>query len=812
MGILSRDIRTGLRSLRKAPAFTAIAILALGLGIGANTAIFSVADALLLKPLPMADADRLVVLGEQAPGQTGDDFIGVAPSNFLDWQQQSKSMEAMTLWMWDSVSLTGEGTPDKAQGYLVMTNFFSLCGVAPQLGRTFLPEEGNPGNDGVVVLSHALWVTRFGADPKIIGNTIHVDSLPKTVVGVMPESFRFPITADLWMPLALRPVDWARRDWRALFAMGKLRPGATLHTANAELNGVELHLGDAYPSTLRGWHVLVTPIRLFSIGTDAHDYTMILLVAVGLVLLLICANIANLQFVRGAGRVKEVAIRSALGASRWRIIRQLLTESLLIAFGGAAVGILFALWTIRLILFNMPNDVSKTIAGWNQIHLDFRALAFTVLAAGVAGLLAGLLPSVVTTRIGLNDTLKEGGRLNSAGRSRRRLRSLLVILQVALAVILLGGAGLLVRAFNSISNAHRNLRPASLLTMIINLPYSRYSTPAQMYGFYDQVLARMSALPGVQAAAATTSLPYGIGHSSHVFSIEGRPWTNPGEAQNAISESVSPNYFQFMGIPLIRGREFTDQDSADSPKVAVISASLSRAYWPNENPIGHRVKFGAADDSKPPWLSIVGVVSDVPMNWQNPERGFVIYSPYRQFARVYSSLLMRTSGRPESFVSAARAAIFSVDPEQPLMDIKPMEQVVRESTINIAYVAAMMAALGVLALALSALGIYGVMSYSVAESTHEIGIRMALGALPGNVLRLTVGRGMVLAGTGIAIGVPLTFWLAPVLGSFLTGIGPISPLTLAGSSLVLAAVAVVACWIPARRAMRVDPLIALRHE
>jgi putative ABC transport system permease protein len=812
MGILFQDIRYGFRSLRKAPAFTAIAVLALGLGIGANTAIFSVADALLLKPLPIPESEQLIVLGEQAPGQSGDDYIGVAPANFLDWQQQSKSMQAMTIWMWDSVSLTGEGTPDKAQGYLVMSNFFSLCGVQPLLGRTFLPDENKPGNEKVIVLSHGLWAARFGSDPQIIGRAIHVDGAPVTVVGVMPESFRFPITADLWMPLALEPALWARRDWRAFFAMGKLNSGVSVGNANAEINGLEARLGQAYPSTLLGWHVLVTPLRLFSIGTDAHNYTLILLLAVGFVLLLICANIANLQFVRGAGRVKEIAIRSALGASRWRVIRQLLTESALIALAGAVFGLLFAQWTIRLVFLNMPSDVAKAIAGWENIHVDFRALAFTMAAAAVAGLLAGLLPAIVTSRIGLNDTLKEGGRSSSAGRVRQRLRSLLVILQVALAVILLGGGVLLVRAFDHLKNVHRNLRPESLLTMLINLPAERYNKPDKIYGFFDQVMARMSAVPGVQGAAVTTSLPYGTAHSSHVFSIEGRPWSNPAEAQNAMSESISPNYFQLLGIPLIRGREFTDQDTPAAPRVALISASLARAYWPSENPIGHRVKFGAADDARPPWLSIVGVVSDVSMNWQNPENGFMIYSPHRQFARTYSSLILRTSGRAESFVSAARSVVFSVDPEQPLMDIKPMEQIIRESTINIAYVAVMLAALGVLALALSALGVYGVMSYSVAESTHEIGIRMALGALPGNVLRLTVGRGMILAAAGIAIGIPSSFWLAPLLGSYLSGIGPLDPVTLAEASLVLACVAFIACWIPARRAMRVDPLIALRHE
>jgi predicted permease len=810
---LLRDVRYGLRALRKSPAFTAVAILALGLGIGANAAIFSVADAFLLKPLPLPDMDHLVVVMEQAPGQSGNDYSGVSPANFLDWRQQSKTLRDMTIWYWDSVNLTGEGVPEKAQGYQVLPNFFTLTSAQPMLGRVFTPEESQPGNDGVVILSHDLWVRRYGADPHLIGQAIHIDDRPYTVVGIMPQAFRFPVTADLWLPLALPERQWTRRDWRPFFTMGRLNPGQTYKTASAEINAIELRLADVYPSNLRDWHVRVMPIRQFAVGDDAREDTMLLLIAVGLVLLLVCANVANLQFVRGAGRAKEIAIRSALGSTRWRTMRQLLTESVLIGLGGAILGVLFAFWTIRSVVLDMPQDVSRTIAGWNQIRLDARALAFTVVVAVVAGMLAGLLPALESTRVGLSETLKEGGRSGSSSRGRHRLRSLLVILQVALAVVLLGGAGLVVQKFRHVRDANQENRPDSLLTMVLNLPAARYATHDQIASFFDRTLSRMAALPGVQGVAISTSLPYGVGHSSHIFSIEGHPW-NASEDQNSIVESISPNYFRLMGVALIRGREFTEQDAFGTQNVVVISRSLARTYWQDRDPIGSRIKLAAMEDTRPAaaWLTIVGVVDDVLMDWTSPKHEFIIYRPYQQFPRVYASLLLRTSGRPENYEQAARTVISSVDPQQTLLDMKPMSDVIRESTINIAYVATMMTCLGILSLALAAIGVYGVMAYTTQQSTHEIGIRMALGALPGNVLRLIIGRGMLLTAAGLVIGIPISFWLTRLLGSYMSGIGSADPVALAGVSLLLVVVAFIACWIPARRAIRVDPMEALRYE
>ncbi len=818
MNSLWQDIRFGLRSLRKSPGFSAIAILALALGIGAGTAIFSVADALLLKPINLPDPDHLVILLEQAPGQLGIDATGVAPANFLDWKNQTKTLDEMSLWMWDSVNLTGTGDPEKVQGYAVSSNFFSIGGAQAFMGRTFLPEDGKPGHGDVVILSHGFWVRQFGSGPNIVNSTIHFDGKPYTVIGVMPPSFRFPIAAEVWLPLNIPDRLWTRRDWRALVAIGRLKPGAKPREASAEINGIEQRLGETYPSTLRGWHVVLTPIREFEVGTDAEGDTYLLLVAVGLVLLLVCANIANLQFVRGAGRVKEIAIRAALGGSRWRIVKQLLTESILLGLGGAVLGFLVAEWTIRLILLDIPAEKSNSIAGWESIRLDWRALAFSICVAVTAGILAGLLPSLESSRVALSETLKEGGRSSTSGRARHRLRSLLVIVQVASAIVLLALAGSLIRRFQGILDANRSYRPDTLLTMILNLPATKYSKPdskpdqIQIQAFFDKTLERIAALPGVEGAATTTTLPHSVGHSTHVFSIEGRPWTNPAESENADFECVSPSYFRVFGVPLIRGRDLTDQDVSTSPPVVVISQHLAHTYWPNEDPLGHRIRIGAADDPHYAWMTIVGVVGDLQMDWTDPALDSVIYIPYAQFPRAYASLAIRTSGNPASYVSAVRSAIASVDPDQPVFAVKSMSEQLREGTIELTTAAQMMGALGALALVLAAIGVYGVMAYVVADSKHELGIRMALGAFRGDIMKLIVGRGMLLVATGLVIGVPLSFMLIPLAGSYITGLGHADLLSLSAASLLLLVVALAACLVPARRATRVDPIVALRHE
>ena len=806
-----RDVVVGLRGLRKSPGFTAIAVLVLALGIGANTAIFSIADAFLLKPVSLPDPAHLVVMLELAPGETT--FVsGDSPANFADWKQQAQSFDGMTAWIWNAVNLTGEGFPENVQGYKVAANFFSLCAAKPLLGRTFSDDEDQPGRDAVVVLSSGLWTRRFGSDPAAIGRVIHLNTQPYTVIGVMPREFRFPMDAEIWMPLALPQNLQGRRDWRAMFAMARLKPGATLESSRAEMSTITQRLGAAYPDVDKGWHVYIEPIRIFAMGDNAHDYTRLLLGAVAFVLLLVCANVGNLQIVRGARRAREIAIRTALGGSRWRITRQLLTESILVAVAGALLSLAISNWTLHLVLAGMPRDTARAIPGFDQIHLDFRALLFTLTIAVGAGVVAGLFPALESLRVPVNETLKEGGRSGNGGRSRHRIKNILVVVQVGLAVVLLSCAAVVVRAFRAIQNGDARYRADSLLTMVVNLPDSRYPDHAARSAFIDGALVNLRAMPGALSAAETTIVPHTIGSSKTEFSIQEHPWTNPNEPKTADLEEVSPGYFHTMGIPLIRGREFTDEDSANGAQVAIISESIARTFWPGRDPIGRAVKFGSYNSKRSPWATIVGIVADVQMDWSDLGAEYAVYRPYRQQSRVYQSYVVRASVPPETLVSASRAAIAAADPNQPLMNVKPMSQVIHDSLFTIAYVAAMLGVLGSLAVVLAALGVYGVLAFTVAESTNEIGLRMALGALPSNILRFVLGRGMLLTGVGLLLGVPISYGVSRVLGAWLPGVRSVNIVSLTGVAATLMLAAVIACWFPAQRATRTEPIAALRHE
>ncbi len=674
-----QDIRYGLRTLRKSPGFTAIAVAVLALGIGANTAIFSIADALLLKPLNLPDTDHLVVMLEKAPTETIGG-AGVSPADFDAWREQAKSFEGISAWMWGSVSLTGIYLPEQIQGYKVTTNFFELCGTEPLLGRTFTESEDQPGEDGEVILSYRLWQRRFAGDRAVIGQVIHLDRRAYTVIGVMPQGFRFPIDTELWTPLALLPSERASRTWHSLYVLGKLNPGTTVQRANAEMDTISRRLGESYPNTNRGWGVQLTPIRRFSVGENAYEYTYLLLGAVGFVLLIVCANVGNLQFVRGAKRVKEVAIRTAMGGSRWRIVRQLLTESMMLALVGAALGVLLAEWTVHLMIAGMPQDVARTIAGFDAIRVDARALGFTIVVAVASGMLAGLFPALQSTRVRMSETLKEGGRGGTSGKVRQRLRGALVMVQVALAVVLLAGAGLIVRGFRAIQNSDARYKPESLLTMVLTLPAGTYGGLAQSTQFVDRALNQLASLPGASGAAVTTIIPHTIGNSNSDFVMQGRPWQNAGEARTADLEIISPNYFHVMGVPIIEGREFTDADSNGNAEVAIISQSLAKAYWPKESPIGHGIKFGHYE-SKYPWATIVGVVADMKQDWADISPSLAVYRPYRQISRAYMSFVLRSGGSAEGLIGEARMAMAAVDPEISLMNLKPMSEVIKDSLL-----------------------------------------------------------------------------------------------------------------------------------
>jgi len=528
--------------------------------------------------------------------------------------------------------------------------------------------------------------------------------------------------------------------------------------------------------------------------------------------LLVCANVGNLQLVRGAKRMREVAIRTALGGSRWRIVRQLLTESVLVAMAGALLSLVISNWTLRLVLTGMPTDTMRAIPNFDAIRLDFRALLFTMTIAIGAGVLAGLFPALESIRVPVNETLKEGGRGGTGGRARHRVRNILVVVQVGLAVVLLSCAALIIRAFRSIENGDARYRAASLLTMTVNLPDSQYSGHAPQVAFTAAALEKLAAMPGAQSAASTTIVPHTIGSSKIEFAIQDHPWASPADMKTADLESVSANYFRTLGVPLLRGREFTSEDSETGAQVAIISDSLARAFWPGGDAIGRNVKFGSYASKRSPWATVVGVVADVQMDWSDIGAQYAIYRPYLQQSRGYVSFVVRSSVPPGSLISASRSAIAAVDPNQPLLNIKTMQDVIRESLFTITYVAAMLGVLGSLALLLASLGVYGVLAFTVAESTSEIGIRMALGALPANILRFVLGRGLVLTAVGLVLGLPISYGMSRLLQQWLPGVRAIDPAIFAGVALALMAAALVACWVPARRAMRTEPIAALRHE
>jgi putative ABC transport system permease protein len=812
MNSLWQDVRFGMRMLLKHRVATIVCVVALALGIGANTAMFSVAEAFLLHPVPFENSERIVALVDSRP-QQNIDMNGVAPATYFDWQKEAHSFEQLGAYAWDELNLTGDREPQKVQNFQVSANFFPLIGVRPQLGRAFLPEEEEPGKNQEILLGHSLWEQRYASDPNIVNKIIKVDGKSYTVIGVMAKGFDFPMPAETWTPLALEVKDRLRRDNRWLWVLGRLKPNVSFPEAAAEMQTITQRQAEAYPETNKGWELRPRPLREFITGTLTRQYTLLLMGAVAFVLLIACADVANVQFARVTGRVNEFAVRTAMGGSRWRVIRQLLIESLLLSLAGAALGLFFAQWDIELILAHMPPDVAKFVAGWKTIRMDSGAFLFTLGAALLSGILSGVAPSLLSSRANLGETLKEGGRGSSVGRTRHRLRGALVIAEVALALVLLVGAGLLVKNFQGLLNVNESYAPETLLTMNLSLPEVQYGKPAARLNFHEQVLRRLGAVPGVQAAALVTHVPYanGGGIGTYDFSIEGRPLVQRGELRDAIVETIAPSYFNELNIPLRDGRLFTDADGAEAPPVAVISASLARRYFSGENPLGKHIKVGKAESDRP-WMTVVGIVNDVHYNWINKEDLPTIYGPFRQAPPYFTTIVLRTSGDPLKLVSAARAEIAAIDPDLPLYNIKPMDKVITESITGVAYVAAMMAILGVIALVLASVGVFGVMSYSVSERAHEIGIRMSMGAQTKDILRLVLGSGMLLTVLGLVIGLPVAFVLARALSTLLFGVEAGDPFSFIGLPLILATVAALACYLPARRAAQLDPLRALRHE
>lgn len=797
---LTQDVRFALRQFRKAPSFTAIAVLTLALGIGANTAIFSVVSAVLLTPLPYDNPEQLVA------------FLNAwtAPGELLEYRQRARSFTGIAAYSdGRELTLTGHGEPTRIKGTIATAEFFSLLGAKPTLGRIFRPGEDRTGQDRLVVLSYGLWQQRFGSDPHIIGQQIQLDGIDRTVVGVMPPDFRFPSAyTRLWVPASIDPANriglWS---WGFGNVIARLRPGVTVAQAAAEVRTLAPQMQELFPWNMPadwGNGVTVVPLQERMVG-NIRPTLLILFGAVGLVLLIACANVANLLLARTTARQKEIALRTALGAGRWRIVRQILTESVLLALIGGVVGVLLALWSVHLLTLLLPLDTPRL----GEIGIDARVMCFAIFLTALTGLLFGLLPSLRAAGSSMQRVLKEGGR-SGLSSSRHRLSGTLVGAQMALAVVLLTGAGLLTQSFWKLVQIYPGFRADNVVTATVAPPTFRYGDDGSRRVFYHELLQHLQTRPDVRGVAVTNHLPFASSGGT-VFKIEGRPdpATRGGDWPiAAYSGVISEGYLRTMGIRLLRGRGFTNADRADARRVVLVSESLAREYWPGEDPIGQRISGPARDE----WETIVGVVADVKFDSLTADNPTALYRPLDQGNVGVMSVVARTTADPELFVENLRKIVASIDPDTPVDDIRTMKQLLATSVAQPRFTMLLLAIFAVVALILGGVGIYGVIAYTVNQRTQEIGVRMALGARREDVLWLVVRQGATLALIGVGTGIAAALATTRVLRSLLYGVSTTDVPTFVAVPLILIAVAMVASYIPARRAAWVDPMIALRGE
>jgi putative ABC transport system permease protein len=789
--------------LVKKPGFTLTAVITLALGIGATSTIFNFVNGILLRPLPYQDSERLVLLDETAP-KRGIASMGVSFPNFLDWREQNRGFTGIAAYGGgNDYTLTGSGEPEELSGADISYNTFEVLGVAPILGRTFTAEEDRPGNGLVVILSYGLWGRRFGAKPEIIGQKITLNNRPHTVVGVMPPGFKFPEVDDLWTPLALDTTMWTRND-HGMSAIARLKPGVTLQQARTDMTDVARRVEEQNPVTNEGMSVNIIPLREGLAG-DYRKALLILMGVVGLVLLIACVNVANLLLARSSSRAKEVAIRTALGAGRWRVFRQLVTESVVLGLMGGALGLTLAFWGLDLLLAAIPIDLPF----WMKFDLDGRVLGFTIGVTLLTGLIFGAAPALQASKVDLNESLKDGGR-GASGMGRHRMLRSLVVAEVALSLVLLIGAGLMARSFMRLQHTSAGLNPENLLTLRLNLPGEKYDTPGKRHAFYKELLERIGAAPGVEAAGAVSNLPLGGSNWGRSLTVEGFPVLSVGQAPMINHCVITPNYFRAMGIPVLAGRDFSDADARDSMRVTIIDERLAREYWPNESPLGKRVRFGPPESNEP-WHTIVGVVGAVKHESLNLTQRKTVYLPHAQVTIDDMTLAVRAAN-PENLTPVIRGQVKAMDPDLPIINVRTMTEVVSRSVWQPRLYAILFGVFAAVALALASIGIYGVMAYSVSERTREIGVRVALGAQRRDVLKLVVAQGMTLTLIGAGVGLGAALALTRLMQTLLFEVSATDPLTFAVLAALLSVVALLACYLPARRATKVDPMIALRRE
>src|SRR5215470_3029882 len=812
MANLFHDFRFGVRALRKKPGFAVTAVLTLALGIGANVAVFSIVNALILRPYPFPELDRLVLLRAEGPKVVSE--VRIAPADFLDLQRESSIFQMLAAFRVGDSNLTGSGDTQSVVTAAVSPNFFELIGVQPTLGRQFATEETEAGRDAVVILNYGFWQRHFSGVRNILGRSIELDGRKMAIVGIMPRHFRYPVATDLWMPLVLTPQMRAERNaqavqGRAIQVLARLRPEISLNRAESEVHAFAARLQREFPDTHTDRTLALLLLRKEQYAFSAPLF-LTLQAAALFVLLLATANLFNLLLARLIDRQKDVAVRTALGASKLRLLQLYMGETVSLALLGGGIALIGSYLAVNFIRTSIPQDYTKWVAGWESIHLDQSVIIFAIVLTLIVGLLFAVGASWRSSGRGdLNRVLKEGGR--ASGHTRGRLRGILVTAQIAFAAVLLAGAGLMVQGFIRLARVYKTFDPGHVLTMEITLPEQRYEDDAKIRAFHQQFLERVTALPGVLSAGTVTNPPASnVDNTRSLFAVEGQTILRESEAPSADLQSVSPDFFRSLRIPLLHGRDVTDHDGDGAPLVAVISRTMAARFWPGASPIGQRIKMGAPG-SQDNWITIVGVVEDVKQNWWDGMPRPVIYRPFAQAPRRWMNFAIRTAFDPHSAAPAVRDAGRALDPGISLV-LSTMDSEVSDSLAPIRILGILMVVFGAVSIALSALGIYGLLAHSVAQRTHEFGIRMALGAQRGDVLRLVIGQSWKLCAIGLLIGLPSAYLLVRLIENLLYGVIAFSAIVFIALALALTAVALLAGYLPAKRATKVDPMLALRYE